>query len=98
MWRLRIDQCWKPRQVGLRVSEQRDSSQGYVWMLFNIRSVLAWFLLRLKIAHEFPVYERVVLVQAIMGVGQMMGVKGAPLHVLKSLGVKSRVNRIFAKF
>ena len=28
MWRLRIDQCWKPKRVGLPVSEERDSSQG----------------------------------------------------------------------
>ena len=41
MLRLRIDQCWKCGQVGLLVSEKCDSSQGYVWMLFNIRWVLA---------------------------------------------------------
>ena len=98
MLRLRVDQCWKPKRVSLLVSETRHSSQGYIWMLVNIRSVLAWFLLRLKIAHEFPVYERAVLVQAIMCVSQMMGVKGAPLHVLKALGVKSRVNCIFPEF
>ena len=98
MWRPRIDQCWKPKRVGLRVSDKRDSSQGYVWMLFNIRSVLAWFLLRLKITHEFSVYERAVLVQAIMCVGQMMCVECAPLHVLKALGVKRRVDRVFAEF
>ena len=67
-------------------------------MLFNIRSVLAWFLLRLKIAHELPVYERAVLVQAIMCVSQMMCVECAPLHVLKALGVKRRVDRVFAEF
>ena len=94
----RIDQCWKPKRVGLRVSEERDSSQGYVWMLLTIKSVLAWFLVRLKIAHEFPVYERAVLVQAIMCVGQMMCVECATLHVLKTLGVKSRVDRVFAEF
>jgi hypothetical protein len=33
-----------------------------------------------------------------MGVGQMMGVECAPLHVLKALGVKSRVDRVFAEF
>ena len=38
MWRPRIDQCWKPKRVGLRVSEERDSSQGYVWMLLTIKS------------------------------------------------------------
>jgi hypothetical protein len=41
MSRPRIGQCWKLRQVGLRVSEKRDPSQGYIWMLFEIRSVLA---------------------------------------------------------
>ena len=38
MWRLRIDQCWKPKRVGLRVSEERDPSQGDVWMLLTISS------------------------------------------------------------
>mgnify|MGYP006945501292 CR=1 FL=1 len=38
MLRLRIDQCWIPKRVGLRVSEGRDSSQGDIWMLFNTRS------------------------------------------------------------
>ena len=38
MLRLRIGQCWKPKRVGLRVSEERDSSQGDVWRLLTIRS------------------------------------------------------------
>ena len=38
MWRLRIDQCWKPKRVGLPVSKERDSSQVDVWMLITIRS------------------------------------------------------------
>ncbi len=38
MLRPRIDQCWKPKRVGLRVSEERDSSQGDIWMLLTIRS------------------------------------------------------------
>jgi len=37
MWRLRIDQCWERKRVGLRVSEERDSSLGDVWMLLTIR-------------------------------------------------------------
>ena len=38
MLRPGIDQCWKPKRVGLRASEERDSSQGDVWMLLTIRS------------------------------------------------------------
>ena len=38
MLRLRIDQCWIPKRVGLRVSKGRDSSQGDIWMLLTIRS------------------------------------------------------------
>ena len=38
MLRPRIDQCCKPGQVGLPVSEESDSSQGYVWILLTIRS------------------------------------------------------------
>jgi hypothetical protein len=38
MWRLRIDQCWKPKRVGLRVSKERDSSQVDVWLLLTIWS------------------------------------------------------------
>ena len=41
MLRLRLDQCWKPKRGGLLVIEKRHSSQGYIWMLFEIRSVLA---------------------------------------------------------
>ena len=38
MLRLGIDPYWKPKRGGLLVSEKRRYGQGYVWMLFNIRS------------------------------------------------------------
>ena len=38
MLRPRLDQCWKPKRVGIRVSEVGDASEGYIWMLLNIRS------------------------------------------------------------
>ena len=38
MLRLRTNQCWKPKRGGLLLIEKRHSSQGYIWMLFNIRS------------------------------------------------------------
>ena len=41
MLRLRTNQCWKPKRGGLLVIEKRHSSQVYIWMLFEIRSVLA---------------------------------------------------------